>query len=75
MNFNKINYFEGFLQLEKSGPIICFKREHFPKEELLGKEIFGGLPEEGTFIWKKGNDCNQLLQQLPISWNKMPTKI
>ena len=32
--------------------------------------IFKGLPKEGSFIWKKGLDCNKLLKLLPESWNR-----
>ena len=35
-----------------------------------GSEIFKGLPENGSFIWKKGNNCNNLLKYLPVSWNR-----
>ena len=31
--------------------------------------IFYGLPEGGSFIWKKGTDCNRILELLPASWN------
>ena len=31
---------------------------------------FQGLPENGIFIWKKGVNCNELLKQLPVSWNR-----
>ena len=32
--------------------------------------IFHGLPERGSFIWKKGINCNRLLELLPASWNR-----
>ena len=31
--------------------------------------IFDGLPEEGKFIWKKGNKCKNLLNLLPSNWD------
>jgi len=31
--------------------------------------IFSGLPKGGSFVWKKGTNCNELLQHLPNSWN------
>ena len=33
-------------------------------------EIFEGLPEGGKFYWKKGINCNKLLNVLPVSWNR-----
>ena len=32
--------------------------------------IFDGLPKDGTFTWKKGVNCDELLQLLPFSWNR-----
>ena len=34
-------------------------------------EIMDGLPEGGSFVWKKGVNCNKLLSLLPVSWNRM----
>ena len=31
---------------------------------------FFGLPEGGSFVWKKGTNCNELLKHLPVSWNR-----
>ena len=31
---------------------------------------FEGLPEGGSFVWKKGTNCNELLKYLPVSWNR-----
>ena len=35
------------------------------------QNVFSGLPENGTFIGKKGIDCSKLLQHLPKNWNKI----
>ena len=32
--------------------------------------IFGGLPDGGSFVWKKGLNCNRFLEFLPVSWNR-----
>ena len=34
-------------------------------------EIFKGLPPGGSFYWKKGVNCDKLLSQLPVSWNRV----
>jgi len=34
-------------------------------------QIFIGLPPGGTFYWKKGVNCDKLLSQLPVSWNRV----
>ena len=31
---------------------------------------FYGLPEGGSFVCKKGTNCNELLKDLPVSWNR-----
>ena len=54
---------------------ICFKsyiydREEENQKERYIKEVFVGLPENGIFIWKKGVNCNKLLKDLPVSWNR-----
>ena len=35
------------------------------------KEIFNGLPQSGTFYWKKGGNMDKLLQLLPANWKKI----
>ena len=30
--------------------------------------IFLGLPENGSFVYKKGNNCEEILKELPKSW-------
>ena len=54
---------------------ICFKSYIYnaeTKEETSRhtEEVFVGLPENGIFIWKKGVNCNKLLKDLPVSWNR-----
>ena len=31
---------------------------------------FEGLPKAGEFIWKKGLNCDKLLNYIPVSWNR-----
>ena len=33
-------------------------------------DSYGRLPEGGSFVWKKGTNCNVLLKLLPVSWNR-----
>ena len=33
-------------------------------------DIFKGLPENGSFTWRKGVDCKRILEILPVSWNR-----
>ena len=52
---------------------ICFKNYIYnmcPGVEEITPGTFEGLPENGIFIWKKGVNCNELLKQLPVSWNR-----
>ena len=35
------------------------------------QEVFEGLPSGGTFYWKKGENCDWLLKQLPVNWNRV----
>ena len=41
-------------------------------KSALNKEsyIFFKLPEGGKFYWRKGINCNELLNLLPVSWNR-----
>ena len=32
--------------------------------------IFEDIPENGEFIWKKGNQINNILSLLPVTWNR-----
>lgn len=34
------------------------------------EKAFKGLPDGGSFIWKKGINCNNLLKYIPVSWNR-----
>ena len=78
LNFNKKDYFKDYLDLrnnKKCGYQTCFKHKNLNEEEnqeKLDSEIFGGLPNIGLFIWKKGIDCNELLKLLAYSWNRVP---
>jgi hypothetical protein len=57
MNFNnnKIRCRDGFLFFRFSNQI---------------ERAFEGLPCVGSFIWKKGINCDNLLKYLPLSWNR-----
>ncbi len=39
-------------------------------ETSIFQGIFQDLPENGIFVWKKGVNCNKLLKELPVSWNR-----
>ena len=76
MNFNKENYFERANKKESENEYnkISFKEDlEDPKKEesLENEDIFKGLPENGSFIWRKGINCNKLLELLPVSWNRL----
>ena len=49
----------------------CFEKKmnivgnYYPLESL-----FRGLPESGSFVWKKGTNCDELLKFLPVGWNR-----
>ena len=32
--------------------------------------VFYGLPKGGSFVWRKGQNCDELLKDLPVSWNR-----
>ena len=46
---------------------------NFSKDFIIGEKekIFTGLPNGGTFTWKKGINCDNLLKLLPVSWNRV----
>ena len=39
-------------------------------EEVEPSDIFDGLPKGGSFVWKKGKNCDKILKYLPVSWNR-----
>ena len=44
---------------------------HNIEEEIQkNNDIFKGLPDCGSFTWKKGINCNKLLNGLPVSWGR-----
>ena len=76
-NINNIDFL--FYECEKLKSIkMNFNNNNnsiFEESGILGTydkkiNIFTGLPEEGSFIWKKGVNCNKLLKLLPESWNR-----
>ena len=64
-NINDIRYlFDGCSKLRNI-------KMNFNNDKKLSFEgIFDGLPEGGSFVWKKGTNCNELLKHLPVSWNR-----
>ena len=77
MNFNKENYFERVKKKESENEHnkIRFKKYLKNENTILAEssrneDIFKGLPENGSFIWRKGINCNKLLELLPVSWNR-----
>ena len=77
MNFNNKYYFDKNIKAKEKKEEynkICFKKNFDENMEIIEKsneKIFKGLPEEGTFIWRKGINCNELLSLLPFTWNRM----
>lgn len=57
MNFNndKIRCGDGFLFFRFGNQI---------------ERAFEGLPNVGSYIWKKGINCDNLLKYIPVSWNR-----
>ena len=75
MNFNKENYFERVDKKKSKNEYnkICFKKYlegNSQQGSFRNEDIFKGLPENGSFIWRKGINCNKLLELLPVSWNR-----
>jgi surface protein len=60
--------FEGCKNLKKIKMSSNFSDD--AKQFLCMFDIFRGLPEGGKFYWRKGITCNQLLNQLPVSWKR-----
>ena len=64
-NINDIDYlFSGCKSLKN------IKMNFNNNKNLSFKYTFNQLPEGGSFIWKKGINCNELLKHLPVSWNR-----
>lgn len=62
----KINlYNKGFKIAKKDNDIFFCKRK-----EVETSDIFDGLPKDGSFVWKKGKNCDEILKYLPVSWNR-----
>ena len=68
---NSINYlFDGYKNLKLIKMSCNFSNTDYLIYEDENNEIFKGLPSGGTFYWKKGINCDKLLSQLPVSWNR-----
>ena len=64
-NINNIKYlFSGCSKLKN------IKMNFNNDKKLEFYKTFYGLPEGGSFVWKKGTNCNELLKRLPVSWNR-----
>ena len=64
-NINNIDYL--FYECSKLRNI---KMNFNNDKKLSFYRTFDELPEGGSFVWKKGTNCNELLQHLPVSWNR-----
>ena len=77
-NINHIdNLFKDCLKLKRikmnfnnNNPNCFEEKENWGEFDYPGETVFKGLPEGGSFIWKKGANCNELLKYLPVSWNR-----
>ena len=68
---NSLNYlFYGCKNLKLIKMSCNFSNIDYLIYEDENNEIFKGLPSGGTFYWKKGINCDKLLSQLPVSWNR-----
>ena len=69
-NIKDINYlFMRFSKLKKIK--MNFNNDKKLKfDGIFGNSNRGRLPEGGSFVWKKGTNCNKLLKLLPVSWNR-----
>ena len=68
---NSINYlFDGCKNLKLIKMACNFKDINNLIYGDENNEIFKGLPPGGSFYWKKGLNCDKLLSQLPVSWNR-----
>ena len=77
-NINNIEYlFDGCSKLKNikmnfnNNNPKCFQEYYFFGNHNPREAVFRGLPEGGSFVWKKGTNCNELLKLLPVSWNKI----
>ena len=64
-NINNITYLFGGCRNLKN---IKMNFNNDKKLSFGGTFLF--LPEGGSFVWKKGTSCKEVLINLPISWNK-----
>ena len=68
---NSINYlFDGCKNLKTIKMSSNFGDIDNLIYEGENNEIFNGLSKSGNFYWKKGINCDKLLSQLPVSWNR-----
>ena len=66
---NGINYlFDGCKSLKNIKMSSNFSKDLIEDKD---ENIFTGLPNGGTFTWKKGINCDSLLKFLPVSWNRV----
>ena len=62
-NINDIKYL-----YEDCSKLKNIKMNFNNNKKLSFGGIFLGLPKDGSFIYKKGNNCEELLKKLPKSW-------
>lgn len=56
--------FKGCKQLKKIRMSTNFNNIN----DCINNSVFEGLPEYGSFIWKKGYKCEELIKHLPKNW-------
>ena len=66
-NINDIEYLFAFCSKLRNIK-MNFNNNNLNNSKL--KTVFERLPEGGSFVWKKGANCNELLKHLPVSWNR-----
>ena len=79
-NINDVDYlFSGCSQLKNikmnfnNDNPKCYegKTNSYQKGVIYPLDLaFEGLPKAGEFIWKKGLNCDKLLNYIPVSWNR-----
>ena len=68
-DMKNINYIEGLFGGCSNLKYIKMNFNNNKAKCSKNLYIFYGLSEGGSFVWKKGTDCNRILELLPASWN------
>ncbi len=69
-NINNITYLFGGCRNLKNIKMNFNNDKKLKFDGIFGKSKRVRLPEGGSFVWKKGTNCNELLKLLPVSWNR-----